>query len=34
MRERIAAAFGSEGSVQVAEVPGGGVSIALRLPLA
>jgi LytS/YehU family sensor histidine kinase len=34
IRERLAAAYGSEASVQVAEVPAGGVSVALRLPLA
>ena len=34
VRERLAAAYGSEASVQVAEVPAGGVSVALRLPLA
>jgi LytS/YehU family sensor histidine kinase len=34
VRERLAAAYGSEASVQVVEVPAGGVSVALRLPLA
>ena len=33
VRERLAAAYGSEASVQVAAVPAGGVSVALRLPL-
>jgi signal transduction histidine kinase len=34
VRERLAAAYGREASLQVADVPGGGVSVALRLPLA
>jgi signal transduction histidine kinase len=34
VRERLAAAYGGEASMQVTEAPGGGASVALRLPLA
>ena len=33
VRERLAAAYGAAASLQVADAPGGGVSVALRLPL-
>ena len=34
VRERLAAAYGGEASLQVTDAPGGGASVALRLPLA
>jgi sensor histidine kinase YesM len=34
VRERLAAAYGGAASMQVVDVPGGGASVALRLPLA
>jgi LytS/YehU family sensor histidine kinase len=34
VRERLAAAYGGEASMHATDVPGGGASVALRLPLA
>jgi hypothetical protein len=34
VRERLAAAYGGQASMQVADQPGGGASVALRLPIA